>query len=78
MDLGMGELVVIFLVVMILFGANKLPGLGEGLGKALRGFKDAMREAPSPPPPAEEKELPPAAPGPSAGATPSPDRTARS
>ncbi len=42
MDLGIGELIVIFLVVMLLFGANKLPGLGEGLGKALRSFKDAM------------------------------------
>ncbi len=46
MDLGMGELIVIFLVVLILFGANKLPALGEGLGKAIRGFKEGMRNEP--------------------------------
>ncbi len=46
MDLGMGELIVIFLVVLLLFGANKLPALGEGLGKAIRGFKAGMRDEP--------------------------------
>ncbi len=58
MDLGMGELIVIFLVVMILFGANKLPALGKGLGEAIRGFKHSMRDEPRAPPPAEKKELP--------------------
>ncbi len=58
MDLGMGELLIIFLVVMILFGANKLPALGKGLGEAIRGFKQSMRDEPRAPP-AEKKELPP-------------------
>ncbi len=58
MDLGIGELVVIFLVVMLLFGANKLPGLGEGLGKAIRGFKDSLRDEPASPPAAPRRDLP--------------------
>jgi sec-independent protein translocase protein TatA len=40
--LGMGELVIILLIVVILFGANKLPQLGEGLGKGIRSFKKAF------------------------------------
>jgi sec-independent protein translocase protein TatA len=42
MDLGMPELVIIFLVVLLLFGAGRLPQVGAGLGKAIRGFKDAV------------------------------------
>ncbi len=57
MDLGMGELIVIFLVVLLLFGANKLPALGEGLGKAMRGFRDAVRD-PSPAPPHDPAQEP--------------------
>ncbi len=41
-ELGLGELVVILLVVVVLFGANRLPQVGTGLGKAIRSFKDAM------------------------------------
>ena len=40
--LGMGELVVILLIVVILFGASKLPQLGAGLGQGIRSFKKAM------------------------------------
>ena len=36
------ELLLIFLVVLILFGPNKLPGLGKGLGSAIRGFKRSL------------------------------------
>ncbi len=39
--MGIGELLVVLVVVMILFGGAKLPQLGEGLGKAIRNFKDA-------------------------------------
>ncbi len=38
----MGELVVILLLVLLVFGANRLPQAGAGLGKAIRSFKDAM------------------------------------
>ncbi len=42
MELGIPELVVIFLVVLLLFGPSRLPQAGAGLGKAIRGFKDAL------------------------------------
>jgi sec-independent protein translocase protein TatA len=40
--LGMGELVVILLIVVILFGASKLPQLGAGLGQGIRSFKKSF------------------------------------
>lgn len=40
--LGMGELIVILLIVVVLFGASRLPQLGEGLGKGIRSFKKAF------------------------------------
>ena len=39
--IGMGELLVIFLIILILFGAKKLPEIGSALGKALKEFKKA-------------------------------------
>ena len=42
MGLGTGEIILIFLVVMVVFGATKLPQLGDGLGKAIRNFKRAV------------------------------------
>ncbi len=43
--LGMQELIVILLIVLIIFGASRLPQLGEGLGKAIKGFKKGISEA---------------------------------
>jgi sec-independent protein translocase protein TatA len=40
--IGTGELVLIFLVVMVVFGSSKLPQLGEGLGTAIKSFKRAI------------------------------------
>lgn len=40
--LGLGELLVILVIVLILFGANKLPQIGAGLGQSIRGFKKAL------------------------------------
>ncbi|WP_308198002.1 twin-arginine translocase TatA/TatE family subunit [Anaeromyxobacter oryzisoli] len=45
--MGFPELIVILLIVVLLFGSSKLPQLGEGVGKAIRGFKDAMKEPPA-------------------------------
>ena len=63
MGFGFGELLILLVIVLIFFGAGRLPRLGEGLGKAIRGFKDAMRsDPPAPPaPPSREdkRELPP-------------------
>jgi len=42
--LGMGEMILIFLVVLLLFGAKRLPEIGSSLGKGIRGFKNSMRE----------------------------------
>ncbi len=41
-NLGMGELIVILLIVMLIFGASRLPQIGEGLGKAIRGLKRGL------------------------------------
>jgi sec-independent protein translocase protein TatA len=40
--MGTGEMILIGVVLIVLFGAKKLPQLGDGLGKALRGFQRAM------------------------------------
>ena len=43
--IGTGELVLILLVVMVVFGSSKLPQLGEGLGIAIKSFKRAITSA---------------------------------
>jgi sec-independent protein translocase protein TatA len=47
--LGMPELLVILVIVLLVFGVGKLPQIGEGLGKAIRGFRRSMTEPESPP-----------------------------
>ncbi len=42
--LGIWELVIILLVILIIFGAGKLPEIGKGLGKAIKGFKESVKE----------------------------------
>jgi sec-independent protein translocase protein TatA len=42
MPLGTGEIILIFLVVMVIFGSTKLPQLGDGLGRAIKNFKRAV------------------------------------
>ena len=54
-QLGMGELIIIFLVVLLLFGANQIPKVARGLGQGLREFKRAAREL-------SEDEKPPVTP----------------
>jgi sec-independent protein translocase protein TatA len=43
--LGMPELIIILLIVVVLFGANKLPQLGAGLGEGIRSFKKAISDS---------------------------------
>lgn len=43
-DLGGGEIMLVMVVILIFFGANKIPELARGLGKGIREFKDASRE----------------------------------
>lgn len=42
--LGPGEIIMIFLVVLLLFGAKRLPEIGSSLGKGIREFKGSLRE----------------------------------
>ena len=69
--LGMWEIMLIFLVVLLLFGAKRLPEIGSSLGKGIREFKSSVREiegefkvpaepprvarAPEPPPASEQE-----------------------
>jgi sec-independent protein translocase protein TatA len=46
------HLLIIFLVLLVLFGGKKLPELGKGLGEGIKGFKDSMRSMTHP----EEEE----------------------
>ena len=41
-NLGTGELVFIFLIILLLFGAKRLPDLAKGLGKGIKEFKSAL------------------------------------
>lgn len=73
--MGISELIIILVIVLIIFGAGKLPQIGEGVGKALKGFKKevhdipppeaAQPEAVSPPPPPVQQANAPSAPAPS-------------
>ena len=44
MKLGLPELLIILLIVLLIFGANRIPDLMGGLGKGIKNFKDATRE----------------------------------
>ena len=41
--LGMPELIVILVIIVIIFGAGKLPEIGSGIGKGIKNFKDATK-----------------------------------
>jgi sec-independent protein translocase protein TatA len=42
--IGLTEVIIILVVVLLIFGPSKLPQLGEGIGKMLRGFKKEMKQ----------------------------------
>lgn len=42
--LGMQELIIILIIVLVLFGASRLPEIGKGIGQAIRNFKKATTE----------------------------------
>jgi sec-independent protein translocase protein TatA len=56
--IGAQELILIFLVILLLFGARRIPEIAQGLGKGMREFKKAMRDTQNEltKPPAEEKK----------------------
>jgi sec-independent protein translocase protein TatA len=43
MNLGIPELIIILAIVILNFGANRLPEIGRGIGKGIRNFKDATK-----------------------------------
>ena len=59
--LGPTELILILLVILIIFGAGRLPEIGEGLGKGIKSFKKAIKDEPELPSSVEDekKEIPP-------------------
>jgi len=57
-NIGMSELLVILVIVLVIFGAGKLPEIGAGLGKAIRNFKKATTGELDENEKSKEKELP--------------------
>lgn len=43
-SLGLPELIIILIIIILIFGANRLPEIGRGIGRGIRNFKDATRE----------------------------------
>ncbi len=54
--LGLPELLVILFIILIIFGAGKLPQIGEGLGKGISNFKRSLKEDDDQSSPNKEKE----------------------
>jgi sec-independent protein translocase protein TatA len=42
--IGMPELLIILAIIIVIFGANRLPGLGRGIGSAIKNFKDGIKD----------------------------------
>jgi len=45
MGIGFPELMVILVIIMIIFGAGKLPEIGHAFGRSIKNFKSSMKEA---------------------------------
>jgi sec-independent protein translocase protein TatA len=44
-SIGLPEMIVVLLIVILIFGAGRLPDIGRGIGKGIRNFKDAVRDS---------------------------------
>ena len=45
-SIGIPELIIILVIILLLFGASRLPEIGRGLGKGIKNFKESTREGP--------------------------------
>lgn len=61
MGMGPTELIVILVILLVLFGGSKLPGLAKGLGQSIKEFKKASKDEPEAEKPVEPKKETPAA-----------------
>jgi sec-independent protein translocase protein TatA len=43
--LGLPEMIVILCIVILIFGANRLPDIGRGIGRGIRNFKDSVKDS---------------------------------
>ena len=62
------HLLVIFLIVLVLFGGKKLPELGKGLGEAMKGFREGVKGISDPAPQAQNQQSAAPAPPPASNA----------
>ena len=44
--IGLPELLIVLAIIVLIFGANRLPELGRGIGRGIRNFKDATKDGP--------------------------------
>jgi sec-independent protein translocase protein TatA len=77
-NIGPGELILVLVIVLIIFGPGKLPDIGSAIGKGVREFRkastdleDSIRGEPAPKPPADQSASTPAAGGTAPGSPPS-------
>jgi sec-independent protein translocase protein TatA len=72
-NIGTGEIILLLLVALLLFGAKRLPEIGRSLGSGMREFKDSVsgisKPEPTQPEPTQVTQLPPAPPQDSAVST---------
>jgi sec-independent protein translocase protein TatA len=55
-SLGLPELLIVLAIVVLIFGVNKLPRLGKGLGEGIRNFKDSVRSGNKDTAPSDEED----------------------
>ena len=55
--IGMPELLVILVIILVIFGAGKLPEIGKGLGKGIRNFKKGINEVDTQDTPPKQNEI---------------------
>jgi sec-independent protein translocase protein TatA len=56
--LGMGELLIILVIVVVIFGASRLPQLGRGLGEGISNFRDGLNKGKSENKAVDDKKAP--------------------